>query len=125
MKRSAPRQPSRRPQDHAPAAGSGAARGGMRRMCAVREGPPRQFPSTLSGERARLIVMHADKWVNGTVVKYAFFEPKEPFARWAGTDALRSQARKAFQRYMDLGLGVQFGRRRTAERAGPHRLRGE
>lgn len=109
MKRSAARQPSRSPRtttNQPP--GPGAARGGLRRMCAIREGPPRQFPSTLSGERARLIIMHADKWVNGTVVKYAFFEPKEPFTRWAGTDALRSQARKAFQRYTDLGIGVRF-----------------
>ncbi|MFI5008117.1 MAG: M12 family metallopeptidase, partial [Solirubrobacterales bacterium] len=109
MKRSAPRQPSRAPRttpNQPP--GPGAARAGLRRMCAIREGPPRQFPSTLSGERARLIIMHADKWVNGTVVKYAFFEPKESFTRWAGTDALRSQARKAFQRYMDLGIGVRF-----------------
>jgi hypothetical protein len=77
-------------------------------MCAVREGPPRQFPATLSGERTRLIIMHADKWVNGTVLKYAFFEPKEPFTRWAGTDALRAQTRRAFQRYTDLGVGLRF-----------------
>jgi hypothetical protein len=77
-------------------------------MCAVREGPPRQFSATISGERTRLIVMHADKWVNGTVLKYAFFESKEPFTRWSGTDALRSQTRKAFQRYTDLGIGVRF-----------------
>jgi hypothetical protein len=77
-------------------------------MCAIREGPPRQFPATVSGERTRLIIMHADKWVNGTVLKYAFFEPKEPFTRWAGTDALRAQIRKAFQRYVDLGVGLQF-----------------
>ena len=109
MKRSASRQPARSPRTTtSPPPGTGAARGGLRRMCAVREGPPRQFPSTLSGERTRLIIMHADKWVNGTVVKYAFFEPKEPFSRWAGTDALRGQVRKAFQRYMDLGIGVRF-----------------
>ncbi|HEY7141962.1 MAG TPA: M12 family metallopeptidase [Methylomirabilota bacterium] len=60
--------------------------------------------------------MHADKWVNGTVLKYAFFESKEPFTRWAGTDALRSQARKAFQRYTDLGIGVRF--EAVTERAG-------
>ncbi len=77
-------------------------------MCSIREGPPRSFPASLSGERARLIIMHADKWVNGTVVKYAFFEANGNFKRWAGTDALRSQVRKAFQRYMDIGLGVRF-----------------
>ena len=62
----------------------------------------------MSGERTRLIIMHADKWVNGTVLKYAFFEPKEPFTRWAGTDALRAQTRRAFQRYIDLGVGLRF-----------------
>lgn len=107
MKRSAPRQPSRAPRSPAPPAPA-AGPGRLRRMCSIREGPPRQLPSTVSGERARLIIMHADKWVNGTVVKYAFFDAKEPFTRWAGTDALRSQARKAFQRYMDFGIGVRF-----------------
>ena len=80
----------------------------MRRICAIREGPPRQFAPTVSGERTRLIVMHAEKWVNGTVLKYAFFEPKEPFTRWAGTDALKNQVRKAFERYAGLGIGVRF-----------------
>lgn len=109
MKKSAPRHLSRAPRTTANApSGSAAGLGGLRRLCSIREGTPRQFPSTLSGERTRLIVMHADKWVNGSTVKYAFFEPKEPFTRWAGTDALRSQARKAFQRYTDLRIGVRF-----------------
>lgn len=117
MKGSAPRRPSRAPRTpSSPPPRARAGQGGLRRMCAIREGPPRQFPSTLSGERARLIIMHADKWVNGTVLKYAFFESKEPFTRWAGTDALRSQARKAFQRYTDLGIGVRF--EAVTERAG-------
>ena len=121
MKKSAPRQPSRTP---GPPATRPAGQGGLRRMCAIREGPPRQFPASLSGERTRLIIMHADKWVNGTVVKYAFFEASGSFKRWAGTDALRSQVKKAFQRYTDIGVGVRFEPvADRAARAGPHRLR--
>ena len=105
MKKSASRQPSR---TSGPAATRPAGQGGLRRMCSIREGPPRQFPASLSGERTRLIIMHADKWVNGTVVKYAFFEANGSFKRWAGSDALRSQVKKAFQRYTDIGVGVRF-----------------
>ena len=105
MKKSAARQPSRTP---APTATRPVGPGGLRRMCSIREGPPRSFPASLSGERARLIIMHADKWVNGTVLKYSFFESNGNFKRWAGTDALRSQVKKAFQRYTDIGVGVRF-----------------
>ena len=126
MRRSAPRQPSRSPrtttshrQARAPA------EAGMRRLCAIREGPPRQFPSTLSGERARLIIMHADKWVNGTVVKYAFFEPKEPLhavvgdghpAR-SGPEGLPALHGPGDRRPVRAGGG-------SRERAGAHRIRG-
>ena len=122
MKKSAPRQPSRAPgPDRAPPP---AGRGGLRRMCSIREGPPRQFPASLSGERARLIIMHADKWVNGTVLKYAFFEaerelqavggngrPPEPGPE--GVPALHGhRCRRAVR-----------ARGGPGRRAGPHRLR--
>jgi hypothetical protein len=75
--------------------------------CSIREGPPRQFAPDVAGERMRLIVMNHDKWVNGTVLRYAFFSGNQ-FASWAGTDALRQQVRRAFQRWQELGIGLRF-----------------
>jgi hypothetical protein len=46
--------------------------------------------------------------VNGTPLKYAFFENTAPFERWTGTDALRAQVRRAFKRWADLGIGLRF-----------------
>lgn len=87
----------------------------MRRLCTIRAGAPRQFSPGVAGERIRLILVNADKWVNGTVLKYSFFEGQERFAKWTGSDALRSQVRKAFRRWADLGIGVGFDE--TADRA--------
>ncbi len=56
----------------------------------------------------RLLLMNQDKWVNGTLLKYAFFEDTRTFRRWVGTEALKGQVRRAFQRWMDLGIGLRF-----------------
>ena len=79
-----------------------------RRFCGLREGPPRQFSPEVGGERVRLIVAHARKWVNGTPLKFAFFENRPAFAKWTGSEALRSQVRKAFKKWTDLGIGLTF-----------------
>jgi hypothetical protein len=81
---------------------------GGRRYCSMREGPRRQFAPSVGGERARLIRMNVDKWVNGTVLTYGFFENSGVFRRWAGNDTLRSQVRKAFGRWAALGIGLKF-----------------
>jgi len=46
--------------------------------------------------------------VNGTLLRYSFFENTGQFKKWAGTDALKSQVRKAFKRWSDLGIGLRF-----------------
>jgi hypothetical protein len=79
-----------------------------RRFCTFREGPTRQFAPDIGGERVRLILVHGRKWVNGTPLKYAFFENRAPFTRWTGTEALRAQVRRAFKRWTDFGIGLRF-----------------
>ena len=79
-----------------------------RRFCGLREGPPRQFSANLGGERVRLILTHARKWVNGTTLKYAFFENRSPFTKWTGNEALRAQVRRAFKKWADVGVGLVF-----------------
>ncbi len=80
----------------------------QKRFCSVREGTPPQMSPSLGGERTRLIVLHRNKWVNGTTLKFAFFENRAPFDRWTGTEALRAQVRRGFKRWADLGVGLKF-----------------
>lgn len=79
-----------------------------RRRCMMREGPARQFAPNVAGERLRLIIMNQDKWVNGTVLRFAFFPASGQFSSWAGTEVLKQQVRHAFKRWQDLGIGLRF-----------------
>ena len=77
----------------------------VRRFCAMPEAPERSFaPGTATG-RMRLIILMADKWVNGTVLRYAFF--KSP-AKWAASEDRKEMVRRAFGQWKDLGIGLQF-----------------
>ena len=76
--------------------------------CAIREGTPREFAPGLAGERVRLIVGNKDKWVNGSLLRFGFFETSGPFKPWAGSEALKTQVRKAFTRWAALGIGLRF-----------------
>lgn len=79
-----------------------------RRYCNFRDAAPRPLPAGVAGERMRLIVMNRSKWVNGTKLRYAFFPSTGQFSRWAGTAALKSQVRKAFDAWSNLGIGLSF-----------------
>jgi len=75
-----------------------------RRFCTIRDTTPRAFGPAVAGERARLIRMNEEKWVNGTLLRYAFFDD----AAFGGGTALQGQVRKAFQRWQALGIGLRF-----------------
>ena len=85
--------------------------------------PPKSppLPSTLSLDRAFAIVQDANKWANGTVLHYYFFDdPARDFTdveqpdhsripeTWVGDDAQRQVVRKAFQEWKSLGIGLDF-----------------
>jgi len=78
------------------------------KYCSERAGTVRTFAPNVGTERQRLIVMGSDKWVNGTVLRYAFFPNSGNFRSWAGTDGLKSQVRKAFKQWSDIGIGLKF-----------------
>lgn len=75
-----------------------------RRYCST-EIPERKFPPNVSPHRARLIVMGGGKWANGTILHYYFF--KAP-AKWRTTEAKKNVVRKAFKRWKDIGIGLEF-----------------
>ena len=80
----------------------------VRRRCAIRQGPPREFAANVAGERARLIVLNGPKWVNGTVLRYAFFPNQGGFRSWYGATGLKDHVREAFRRWTAIGIGLRF-----------------
>jgi hypothetical protein len=52
--------------------------------------------------------MNTDKWVNGTLLRYAFFPNSGASKPWAGDEALKAQVRKAIKQWTALGIGLRF-----------------
>ena len=59
----------------------------------------RRVPEGLVDVRQRLVRVMAQKWVNGTVLHYAFRGGPEP---------QRRAVRSGFQEWLDLGIGLRF-----------------
>lgn len=77
------------------------------RYCSQPVAPPRPLPAELGAHRTRLIRTVRDKWVNGTVLHYYFFDKKTDgstvtltdgsteFRPWATTNKERDVVRRA------------------------------
>jgi hypothetical protein len=80
------------------------------RFCALPPVRERQFDASVSPLRARLIRITDRKWVNGTTLHYYFFDRSNdgPGGRWVGPETQRAAVRKAFKKWKDLGLGLEF-----------------
>jgi len=73
--------------------------------CSMPVVPERTFDPSVAPGRAGLINTLANKWVNGTVLHYHFFEqPQE----WTTTDAEKDVVRQAFRVWKDVGIGLEF-----------------
>jgi hypothetical protein len=98
-----------RSRSAAPAAApTAASSGGSKTYCSLREPTTRAFAPSVSGERLGLLVTHADKWVNGTLLRYAFFPSSGANKAWAGSETLKAQVRKAIKQWTSLGIGLRF-----------------
>jgi Astacin (Peptidase family M12A) len=73
--------------------------------CAVKTLPEPKLPEGLSTQRAELLLVTANKWMNGSTLTYAFF--KAPQA-WVGAKAQQDAVRKAFAEWKALGIGLSF-----------------
>jgi hypothetical protein len=94
------KRPKRRRRPPAPQA-----RPERTRYCSLQEAPPRVFSRDVGPERARIILMSAAKWVNGTVLRYHFM--KSP-ASWSAPESERNVVRQAFKTWKALGTGLEF-----------------
>jgi hypothetical protein len=75
------------------------------RYCAARFPKPRKLPKGMDPKRARLIRESASKWLNGSTVRYWFFDAP---AKWLGPEAQKKVVRDAFKQWKDLGIGLDF-----------------
>lgn len=90
------------------------------RYCALPNVPPRVFSRDVNPRRASLILKSDRKWVNGTVLRYFFFnratdgervffeDGTSQFATWSGPEAQKEVVRKAFQKWKAQGIGLEF-----------------
>ncbi|REK17459.1 MAG: hypothetical protein DWQ37_06625 [Planctomycetota bacterium] len=77
---------------------------GFGHFCALPEVPQRTFGPDVSAHRARLIQWIDKKWVNGTRLRYYFFES----GSFAGGNDQTDLVRRAFEIWEDVGIGISF-----------------
>jgi hypothetical protein len=84
----------------------------------MRETPPRKFNPDVNPNRQELIISSGNKWVNGAILHYYFFDKptdgegdlKEngQFKLWTATDEEKDVVRAAFKKWKDMGIGLNF-----------------
>ncbi len=77
---------------------------GPQQFCALPQVPERTFGSDVSQDRARLIMVLSKKWVNGTKLRYYFFES----GAWSAGNDQKDIVREGFGAWEDLGIGIEF-----------------
>ncbi len=73
-------------------------------FCSLPEVPERQFDESVSPFRERLIRYIDKKWVNGTKLRYFFFND----APYAGEASQEKMVREGFKVWDDVGIGISF-----------------
>lgn len=67
--------------------------------CLMRSRPPVVLPAGLTTPRARLIIISASKWMNGSTLSYGFY---------SGPTIQKDAVRAAFAEWKALGIGLSF-----------------
>lgn len=73
-------------------------------FCNLKEEAARVFAANVDPNRAALIRDNANKWANGTVLRYHFLKE----SGMQGSRAERDIVTAAFQSWKDLGIGLEF-----------------
>ena len=76
-----------------------------RRFCAARFPAPPKLPKGISPKRAQLIRQTANRWLNGTTLRYWFFDKP---AKWTAPKKEVDVVRAAFKAWKALGIGLDF-----------------
>src|SRR5690349_12225027 len=96
-----------------------------RNYCAVRRSTPKNLPAGLGAERAALIFTTGQKWANGTLLKYYFFDGEHDGSQlesgvwqsWKGTPGQMDKVRDGFRIWKEVGIGLNFKEVFTREEA--------
>jgi len=72
--------------------------------CSVPRVKPREFGPDVSAERQDLLIITSNKWVNGTQLRYYFFEDD----LWGASNDEKEIVREGFGVWEDVGIGVSF-----------------
>lgn len=75
------------------------------RFCSLQDVAPRVLSREVGPERAGIIVVTSNKWVNGTILRYHFM--KSP-ASWSAPESERNVVRQAFKMWKAQGTGLEF-----------------
>ena len=75
------------------------------RYCAARFPKPVKLAPGMDAKRARLIRETAGKWLNGSTLRYWFFDKP---AKWTAPNAQKNVVRAAFKAWKALGVGLDF-----------------
>ena len=90
------------------------------RFCNLPEVPERVLPSTVDPLRASLILLYGNKWANGTVLRYYFFDEHDDYQEvllengefekrtWTADQPQKDVVREAFKAWKALGIGLEF-----------------
>jgi hypothetical protein len=88
--------------------------------CSLPLVPERILSSDVNPDRARLILLLDDKWVNGTILHYYFFDKPTDgesvrlsdgttqWVPWTTTEAEKNVVRQAFKTWKEVGVGLEF-----------------
>jgi len=92
----------------------------QKHYCSLPKMPERNFSLSMSPNRTNAILVMAKKWVNGTKLKYYFFNDNSFYSLstnssgtqtkkyWKGTNAEKKAVKKAFKIWKDIGIGLEF-----------------
>ena len=73
--------------------------------CTMRTSAPKAMPAGVADKRARLLLLNASKWLNGSTLTYAFFGTP---TNWSAPAAQKDAVRAAFAEWKALGIGLNF-----------------
>ncbi len=78
----------------------------LHQHCSMPQVSQRVLAPEVGSDRQRLIqiIGFDNKWLNGTVLHYYFFDE----VPWKGTDAAKNVVREAFQTWKDVEIGLEF-----------------
>ena len=73
--------------------------------CTMRTVAPKAMPAGVVDKRAKLLLLNASKWLNGSTLTYAFYNAP---TNWTAPAAQKNAVRAAFAEWKALGIGLNF-----------------